>query len=140
MEAESIKAQYFRHHLQTALRDILEAQKLIATERIYQHGAARTREQGSGSTVKGRSGALLQALTNPRYMIGDSGDGIRTETIVPTYIRFLDMKRHGNYQIYNRQIWGILYGETLNNIKYEFGDWLRKHYPHLLEQFNNPPK
>ncbi len=140
MEAESIKAQYFRAQLEKGIRDIFEAQRAIATERIYQSGHDRIREKRGGSTIQGRSGVLLEALTNPRYHITPDGEGIRTETTLPTYIRFLDMKRHGNYQIYNRQIWGILYKETLINTKYEFRDWLKKHFPELLEQFTNQSK
>lgn len=140
MEAESIRAQYFRQKLEKGIRDIFEAQRLIATERIYQSGNDRIREKRGGSTLQGRSGVLLEALTNPRYGITNDGEGVRTETTLPTYIRFLDMKRYGNYQIYNRQIWGILYKETLINTKYEFRDWLEKHFPDLLEQFNNQQK
>ena len=82
----------------------------------------------------------MAALTNPRYRISPDGAGVRTETTLPTYIRFLDMKRHGNYQIYNRQVWGILYKETLQNVKYEYRDWLEKHFPELLKQINNQSK
>ena len=104
MDAESIKAQYFRAQLEKGIRDIFEAQRAIATERIYQSGHDRIREKRGGATLQGRSGVLLEALTNPRYHITPDGEGIRTETTLPAYIRFLDMKRHGNYQIYNRQI------------------------------------
>lgn len=136
MEVESIKSQYFRQQLEKGIRDILEAQKNIATARIYQSGHDRVRQKRDGSTIRGRSGALLEALTNPRYSISNGGAGLRTETTLPTYIRFLDMKRHGNYQIYNRQIWGILYKETLVNTKYEFRDWIKIHFPELLEEIN----
>lgn len=110
METEGIKAQYFKQQLEKGIRDILEAQRLIASSRIYQKGHDRVREQRNGATIQGRSGALMAALTNPRYRISPDGAGVRTETTLPTYIRFLDMKRHGNYQIYNRQVWGILEG------------------------------
>jgi len=36
------------------------------------------------------------------------------------------MKKHGNYQIYNRQIYGILYHDTLGKIKYEYQDYVRE--------------
>lgn len=140
MEAESIKAQYFRQHLEKGIRDIFEAQHLIATQRIYQKGASRRLERLKGSTLRGRSGVLLYALTYPEYKITPDGEGVKTESIVPTYIRFLDMKEHGNFMIYNRQIWGILYSETRRNIKYEYRDWLEKHFPELLKQFNNKSK
>ena len=44
----------------------------------------------------------------------------------PTYLRLLDRKRLGNYRIYNRPVWGILYKETFNDIRFEFSAWLRK--------------
>lgn len=50
------------------------------------------------------------------------------------------MKQHGNYQIYNRQVWGILYSDVRKNVKYEFKFWLDKHFPELLEKFNNQSK
>lgn len=140
MEAESIRAQYFRQQLEKGIRDIFEAQKAIATAKIYSKGPGNRHISRKGREYYDRSGELLEALTNPRYGITNDGEGVRTETTLPTYIRFLDMKRHGNYQIYNRQIWGILYKETLINTKYEFRDWLEKHFPDLLEQFNNQQK
>ena len=36
------------------------------------------------------------------------------------------MQKHGNYQIYNRQIYGILYHDTLGKIKYEYQDYVRE--------------
>ncbi len=38
METEGIKAQYFKQQLEKGIRDILEAQRLIASSRIYQKG------------------------------------------------------------------------------------------------------
>lgn len=136
MDLSEFKSKYFREQLEKGIRDIFDAQRAIATERIYQRGHDRIRERRSGSVIKGRSGALMEALTNPRYLLTPDGEGVRAETTLPTYIRFLDMKRHGNYQIYNRQIWGILYNETLQNTKYEFSDWLRKYTTESLEQLN----
>ena len=140
METEGIEIQYFKQQLETGIRDILEAQRLIASSRISQKGHDRVKIKLKGPTVKGRSGALMEALTNPRYFISPDGKGVRAETTLPTYIRFLDMKRHGNYQIYNRQIWGILYNETFQNVKYEYRDWLEKHFPELLKQINKQSK
>lgn len=137
MESESIKAQYFRQQLEKGIRDIFEAQRLIATERIYQSGHDRIREKRNGPALRGRSRQLMEALMHPQYRISADGPGIKAETTLPIYIRFLDMKRLGNWKIYNRQIWGILYKETLNNTKYEYRDWLKEHFPALLEQFNN---
>ncbi|MDE6296317.1 MAG: hypothetical protein K2L89_00575 [Muribaculaceae bacterium] len=137
MELDIAKQQYFKEHLEKGLRDIFDAQRMIATQRIYSVGKSRTQRRESGRTVEGRSGILLDALTNPRYSVSFSGKGVYAQSNVPTYIRFLDMKKHGNFKIYNRQIWGILYSETLGNIKYEFREWLKKNFPELMNQFNN---
>lgn len=140
METEGIKVQYFKQQLEKGVRDILEAQRLIARSRMFHKGLDRIREQRRKGTFQKRSGALMTALTNPRYLVSTDSDGVRTETTVPTYIRFLDMKRNGNWQIYNRQVWGILYSETLQNIKYEYHDWIKKNFPSLLKQINNQSK
>ncbi len=58
--------------------------------------------------------------------VAGSGSSLYATIVYPTYIRFLDMKRLGNYRIYNRPIWGILYRQTLRDIRYEFSDWLAK--------------
>lgn len=112
---EAIKIQYFRHQLEKSFRDIFNEQSQIAEERIYQ-----TPELTS------RSGALRAALQNPVYSISQSGQGVVAEIKYPKYVRFLDMKRNGNKRIYNRPVWGTMYGEALDNIRYEFRDWLRK--------------
>lgn len=134
MDSNASVRQYLLEQIQRGVRDIYKAQRDIATQRIYRIGRARTRHQGSGVTVRGRSGILREALENPRYMFQNSGDGWAMQANLPVYIRFLDMKRHGNYRIYNRQIWGILYTETLQNIKYEYRDWLRKQIGRMLMQ------
>lgn len=132
MDIESVKGQYFRQQLEKGIRDIFAAQAAVASEKLG---------RGSGASISsGRSGALMESLTNPRYRISDNGGGVEAEVELLTYVRFLDMRRHGNYRIYNRQVWGILYHETMANIKYEFRDWLRKRFPELLKQFDNQKK
>lgn len=126
MESESLKMQFFRQQLERGIRDIVDAQRLIATERIYQSGHDRIREQRDGAPLRGRSGQLMEALKNPVYRLSASGSGITSVSTVPLSMRFLDMKHLGNWQIYNRQIWGILYSETLLNIKTEWRDWIRQ--------------
>lgn len=137
MENENLKLQYFQHHIEKGIRDIFEAQELIATKRIYQKGDSRRLVRLKGPTISGRSGLLLYALRNPEYKITPSGDGLIANSIIPKYIRFLDMKKHGNYMIYNRQVWGLLYSETRRNIKYEYRSWLENKFKSSLEEFND---
>lgn len=123
---ELLKSAFFREELERGVRDVFTAQLLAARERIYMRGQERTVYRRDGSPVQGRSGRLMAALQNPRYSIMPSGDGYEVESNVPDYMRFLDMKKHGNYQIYNRQLYGILYRETRSRIAFGFGDWARK--------------
>lgn len=136
MDAESVKLRYFREQIEKGIRDVFAAQREIADERIYPRVDRWKRVSRSGRTYGGRSGALRDALANPKYMV-DVGDGVKAESTVPKYIRFLDMKRYGNHRIYNRPVWGILYNQTMQNIKYEFRDWLWANFRDLRDQLYN---
>lgn len=131
MNEDQIKQEFIRENIERDFRAIFEAQRLIALERIYtrtnysREGRTFYQEQGYGRLVRGTSGVLMSALQNPRYTIELSGVGVVATSNVPLYIRFLDMKEHGNYGIYNRQIWGILYNNTLSNIRDGYGKEVR---------------
>lgn len=116
MENEELKPIYIQEYLEAGFRKIFQKQLEIANAKIYSDTAKADR----------RTGTLREALERPSYFIKPDGQGFNAEIKWPIYIRFLDMKRIGNYRIYNRQVWGILYKETFKNIRYEFEDWLRK--------------
>lgn len=113
--------QYFTEYVNRGFRKIFDEQRRIAAAKIYGKQAYRT-----DGTPRSRSGRLQQALASPSFSITGSGAGISAMAEYPTYLRFLDMKRLGNYRIYNRPIWGILYKETFRDIRFEFSDWQRK--------------
>ena len=153
MNEDLIKQEFVRENIERDIRAIFEAQYLIATERVYTpvpgQGSASVRpesdrwlrrslvrEQGYGRLVRGTTGLLLSALRNPVYSVGFSGRGVVATSNVPLYIRFLDMKKHGNYGIYNRQVWGILWNNSLQTIKYGYGKEVRDRiYAGLQEAF-----
>lgn len=114
-------AKYFTEYVNRGFRRIFEEQRRIAAAKIYGKQAYRT-----DGTPRSRSGRLQQALASPTFSITSTGSGISAKAQYPTYLRFLDMKRLGNYRIYNRPVWGILYKETFNDIRFEFSAWLRK--------------
>ncbi len=114
-------AKFFTEYVNRGFRRIFEEQRRIAAAKIYGKQAYRT-----DGTPRSRSGRLQQALASPTFSITGSGSGISAKAQYPTYLRFLDMKRLGNYRIYNRPVWGILYKETFNDIRFEFSAWLRK--------------
>lgn len=133
-----LELQFIHREILKGLRDIFAAQVNVAKRRIYQEGKERRVKQGSGRTVRGRTGVLMDSLENPRQKVWQGELGNHAHFDYPVYIRFLDMKKHGNYKIYNRQIWGILYGETFRNIRYEFNqevrDWVDKNLREIMNQ------
>lgn len=124
--AVNFKTDFFVEQLGRGIQDIFKAQLDIATKRIYQKGRSRRKVQEYGSVVQGRSGALMAALQNPNYSVVPDGEGVIAHSNLPLYTRFLDMKKHGNYRIYNRQIYGILYHDTLGKIKYGYQDYVKE--------------
>lgn len=129
MDAAQITSQYFAECIRKGFRTIFAEQRAVAAKKIYSHEA---------KTLKGyprsRSHVLEQSLQSPDYTVNPSGSGVSARVNYPSYIRFLDMKRLGNYRIYNRPIWGILYKQTFQDIRYEFGDWLRKNFGEEIRQ------
>ena len=118
--AENFKTDFFTDRIGRGIQDIFQAQLDIATKRIYQKGRERRKVQGTGEIIQGRSGALMAALQNPNYSVIPDGEGVIAHSNLPLYTRFLDM------EIYNRQIYGILYHDTLGKIKYEYQDYVRE--------------
>lgn len=112
-------SKYFAEHIRRGFRNIFEEQRRIAATKIYGKQAYRT-----DGTPRSRSGRLQQALENPVLLLDGSGSTLSAKAVYPLYIRFLDMKRLGNYRIYNRPVWGILYKQTIADIRYEFRSWV----------------
>lgn len=142
MNEDLIKQEFIRERVEKDIRAIFEAQLLIARERIYtrtrysKEGRSFYQEQGTGATLDSDS-LLLKALETPQYKIEASGNGIISTSNIPMYMRFMDMKRVGNWQIYNRQVWGILYNNTINAIRYEYGKQIRDQiYARLANAFS----
>ena len=134
--AENFKTDFFTDRIGRGIQDIFQAQLDIATKRIYQKGRERKKVQGTGEIIQGRSGALMAALQNPNYSVVPNGEGVIARSNLPLYTRFLDMKKHGNYGIYNRQVWGILWNNSLQTIKYGYGKEVRDRiYAGLQEAF-----
>lgn len=61
---DKLELQFIHQEIKKGLRDIFAAQANIAGRRIYQEGKDRRVRQGTGHTVRGRSGALMDSLEN----------------------------------------------------------------------------
>lgn len=133
MTTDTLQAQYFRQQLQSGVEKIFADQRQIAASRIYAKPNSRAGVRRDGSFYEGRSGTLLEALSNPQYLISASGQNTTLTVRLPQYIRFIDMRRRQNAKIYNRPIWGTLYSETMQNIRFEYREWLRKHVGDMLQ-------
>ena len=108
----------------TLKRDIINiyrAQLGIAKENIYVEGKDLKRRKKRGETLNRRTGDLLNSLENPDFVIEATGEKFIVSAKIMKHMRFLDMKRLGNWKIYNRQVWGILYNNALRDIKFRYG-------------------
>lgn len=47
------------------------------------------------------------------------------------------MKKHGNWKIYNRQVWGILYNNSLRRILHGYGEEIHDNVRATLESAFN---
>ncbi len=129
-----IKQQFITGALNEGFRQINEAQRKIATENIYVKGKKKVIEKREGKTIQ-QSGyeSLVKSLISPPYDLKVSGTTAFMTNRILKQMRFLDMKKYGNWRIYNAQVWGILYNETLPEIKYGFGDEVYKEISKQLE-------
>lgn len=115
--------EFVRQVLERDIRNIFRAQQLAVSQRIYLAGKdlkASRRKKG----LQRRTGRLEDSLSSPEYYLQSQGEQFNMAALYPIYIRFLDMKRLGNWKIYNRQIWGILYNNALRDIRYGYGSEL----------------
>lgn len=119
---ESMQVNFFTDRVHKGVSKIYQAQLNIAKYRVYNTPKKDKRE--SMNPLKGQSGDLMRALEHPQYRITPSGDGVEMVSTIPLYMRFLDMRKYGNFAIYNRQVWGILYRDTLGSIKYEYSEYV----------------
>lgn len=122
---DSLKLEYVHRELLAGLKTIYQEQLNIAVTGIRRVGASH-RLVRNQRRIGIRTGNLVNSLSQPGYTLSKSGRGNSAIMKYPMYIRFLDMKEHGNHMIYNRQIWGILYGTVFPNIRYGFTSEVRE--------------
>lgn len=131
--------EFIRRVLERDARNIYRAQELIVSQRIYVSGKklkASQRKKG----LRRKTGKLEDSLASPDFYMKSQGESFTLAANYPLYIRFLDMKHLGNWRLYNRQIWGILYNNALRDIKYKYGenisDTVEKSLREAFEKYN----
>lgn len=125
LSEEIVKTQFVVGILRRDVENIYQAQRLIARRNIYISGKELKKTQVRGKRIGVATGRMLRSLDNPNYVIGSNANGFIVSSEIVLHMRFLDMKKHGNRKIYNRQLWGILYNNTLPDIKYKYGSEVR---------------
>lgn len=122
MEIDSLKAQYFKQQLEAGIRKVLARQVEIAVAK---------ESQVSGF---GRGAKLAESLRNIHWGVEAMGERAVATVEYPLMLRFADMKRIGNWGVYNKPLWRSMYRDTLQDIRYEFREWVRKNFPQMLNQ------
>ena len=131
------KQQFIVQVLERDIRNIYKAQLAIAKQNIYIEGKQLNVKKRKGSKIGVRSGALLESLQNPDFLIQAQGDKFIVSAGIVKHMRFIDMKKFGNRKIYNRQVWGILYNNALKDIKFNYGQTISDEVGEKLrEAFN----
>lgn len=128
MEMQALKMEYFLTMLEKGVREVFSRQRQAAQSNVYSSGT---------DAEEGRSGALRDALSSPRYTVAKAGEGLQIMATLPEYARFIDMKHHGNRMVYNKHLFGTLYRGTMQDIKYEFRNWVEENYGKALRDLMN---
>jgi len=129
-----IKRDWIINTLARDVRNIFKAEQLIAQRNIYVSGESLTAKKGKTASINRRTGRLMASLESPDYTIAGNGRDFTVTSNIVLYMRFLDMKKHGNKQIYNKQVWGILYKNAFPQIKYNIRANVRDAVGEALER------
>lgn len=127
------EAEFIRVIIDRDTRNIFKAQFLIASRRTYLSGkelSIKKRKKGINHNAE----EIENALSNPNYFMRSQGEEFLLAASVPIDIRFYDMKRKQNLQIYNRVIWGILYNNAYPDIRFGYGKEVQDRVGDALHQ------
>lgn len=95
-------------------------------------------EQRRRAEIKPKKGfraeRLKEEIDNISYTVNEGQLGVQAIMQVPLYVRFADMKHLANAKVYNKPVWDQMYDHTLQAIKYEYREWLRRTYGDALRQ------
>ncbi len=53
-----------------------------------------------------------------------SGSNAEVISQIPLVMRFVDMKNYGNWEIYNKQVWGIMYHDVFSDLSQKYRSWI----------------
>lgn len=132
------KSQFILQALDRDLANIYAAQRLIAEEnkiiRVRKTGEKFARKSDRRDGIGVKTGRLINSLQSPDYIVSQQGEKFVVSASIVLHMRFLDMKKYGNWRIYNAQVWGILYNNALRDIRWNYGYILHDAIGDLLRE------
>lgn len=104
--------------LDYGLRKIYDSQLEIASKRkAADRGRIKRYNVGAAEYI---ANSLRQRMSQ----IQVSGSTAEVISQIPLVMRFVDMKNYGNWQIYNKQVWGILYHDVFSDLSQKYRSWI----------------
>lgn len=105
--------------------------------RIYQ-----TQEDVIRQNFPNNTRSLANFLSSRPFYLTSFGMNKMYRMSIFSYLRFLDIKYSGRSQmdirrklaIYNRVVWGVLYNETLQDLRYGFTNQVQKYIRETLDK------
>jgi hypothetical protein len=77
--------------------------------------------------------AIIASVEQNAPVIDGHDNGLTLSQKIIKQLRFADMKRLGNMKLYNRLVWGILYGDTKAELSYGFSEEVKNALRKQLE-------
>lgn len=104
--------------LDYGIRKIYDHQLSIATQRSMERRLqARSYSVGAGEHI---INTLRQRLTQTQVQ----GSAAEVISQIPLVMRFVDMRQYGNWEIYNKQVWGMLYRDVFSDLSQKYRSWI----------------
>ncbi len=119
MDANEQQVQGFLQSvLDYGLRKIYDSQLEIASKR---KATDRSRIQRYNA---GAAEYIVNTLRQRMSQVHVSGSTAEIVSQIPLVMRFVDMKNYGNWEIYNKQVWGILYNDVFKDLSQKYRSWI----------------
>ena len=119
MDANEQQVQGFLQSvLDYGVRKIYDRQLDIATQRSM---ASREKHR---NYYKGAGEYIIETLRQRMAQVSVQGSNAEIVSQIPLVMRFVDMKNYGNWEIYNKQVWGMLYREVFSDLSQKYRSWI----------------
>lgn len=129
MSIEALQQGFLKDALENNIKTVYERQLQIFLDYVRR----------GNSKIK-RSPEFLRNVENylrhPLTQNNSAGQGFIAYCRYPIFIRFMDMKRIGNWKIYNRQVWGGIYRQTMKDVNYQYSTFF---YEYIKQQMSATP-